>query len=105
MRIHDMNRISTTLITMAAFTTLALPVFAGRVPDDPSRWTVQPSQTTIAKLESASAEAQRQARGNKNNLEFRRKSYEIDQLIERMKSGQKVDPAELDKALEPASVW
>jgi len=28
-----------------------------------------------------------------------------DQLIERMKSGQKVDPAELDKALTPATEW
>ena len=100
-----MNKISATLITMAAVTTLALPAFAGRVPDDPSRFEAQRNQATIAKLESASTEAQRQARQNKYNLEFQRKGYEIDQLIERMKSGQKVDPAELDKALTPATVW
>ena len=100
-----MNKISKTLIAMAAFTTLALPAFAGTIPSDPRRQTVPPSQAAIAKLESASAQAQRQGRDNKNNLEFQRKSYEIDQLIDRMKSGQNVDPAELDKALTPATVW
>jgi hypothetical protein len=43
--------------------------------------------------------------GNKNNIEFRRKSYEIDEIVDRLKSGQQVDPAEIDKALAPVHVW
>jgi len=97
--------ISTTLIALATVTTFALPAFAIVVGVDANHQPVPPSQATIAKLEGAAAYAQRQARDNKNNLEFQRKGYEIDQLIERMKSGGNVDPAELDKALEPASVW
>jgi hypothetical protein len=90
----------------ALATTLAASAFAGPVGVAKSYTTAQPDQTTIAQLEDASQAAQREGRdGNKNNLEFRRKSYEIDQLIDRMKSGQQVDPAELDKAMEPARVW
>jgi hypothetical protein len=90
----------------ALATTLAASAFAGPVGVSKSYTTAQPDQTTIAGLEDASQDAQRQARvGNKNNLEFRRKSYEIDQLVERMKSGQNVDPADLDKAMEPVHVW
>jgi hypothetical protein len=98
---------SLSVFSLAALaTTLAASAFAGPVGVSKSYTTAQPDQTTIAGLEDASEAAQRQARvGNKNNLEFRRKSYEIDQLIERMKSGQQVDPAELDKAMEPVRVW
>jgi hypothetical protein len=49
----------------------------------------QPDARTIAQLQDASQAAQRGALdGNKNNLELRGKSYEIDQLIDRMKSGE-----------------
>jgi hypothetical protein len=101
-----MKKITTIFFAAAVTTTFAVPVFAGPAGVSRSYTTAQPDQTTIAELEQASQAAQRDAReGNKNNLEFRRKSYEIDQLIERMKSGQPVDPAELDKAMEPARVW
>jgi len=43
--------------------------------------------------------------GNKNNIEFRRKNYEINLLIDRLQSGQQVDPSEIDKAMEPVHVW
>jgi len=90
----------------ALATTFAFPAFAGSVGVSRSYSAPQSDAETIAQLQDASEAAQRDARvGNKNNLEFRRKSYEIDQLIERMKSGQQVDPAELDKAMEPARVW
>ena len=101
-----MKKITTVFLAAAVTTTFAVPVLAGPVGVSRSYTTVQPDQATIAELENASQAAQREALdGNKNNLEFRRKSYEIDQLVERMKSGQQVDPAELDKALEPARVW
>ena len=101
-----MKKVTTILFAAAVTTTFAVPVFAGPVGVSKSYTTAQPDQTTIAELQDASQAAQRDARvGNKNNLEFRRKSYEIDQLIQRMKRGQSVDPAELDKAMEPARVW
>ena len=101
-----MRKVTSIVFAAAVTTTFAIPAFAGAVGVSRSNPTTQPDQTTIAELQDASQAAQRDARtGNKNNLEFRRKSYEIDQLIERMKSGQTVDPSELDKAMEPARVW
>jgi hypothetical protein len=101
-----MKKVKTILFASAVTAAFALPAFAAPVGVSRSYSTVQPNQTTIAELQDASDAARREAlTGNKNNLEFRRKGYEIDQLIERMKSGQQVGPAELDKALEPARVW
>lgn len=61
---------------------------------------------TIEKLQVAADQALADGRnGNKNNIEFRRKNYEINQIIERLKKGEKVDPAQVDQALEPAHVW
>jgi hypothetical protein len=105
-RLRIMKKVTTILFAAAVTTAFAVPVFAGSAGVSRSYTSAQSDQTTIAQLQDASQAAQRQALdGNKNNLEFRRKSYEIDQLIERMKSGQQVDPAELDKAMEPAHVW
>jgi hypothetical protein len=101
-----MKKVTTIFFAAAVTATLAGSAMAGPVGVSKGYATTQPDQTTIAQLQDASQTAQRDAlTGNKNNLEFRRKSYEIDQLIERMKSGQQVDPAELDKAMEPARVW
>jgi hypothetical protein len=101
-----MKKVTSSIFAAAVTTTFAVPAFAGSVGVSRSYSTSQPDQTTIAELQDASQTAKRDALdGNKNNLEFRKKSYEIDQLIERMKSGQNVDPAELDKAMEPARVW
>jgi hypothetical protein len=59
----------------------------------------------MAKLQVAAEEATRGGRnGNKNNIELRKKNYEINQLIERLKGGQEVDPSEIDQALKPAHV-
>ena len=101
-----MKKTSSILSVAAIAITLATPAFAAPVGVSRSYAPAQPDQNTIADLQDASDAAKRDALvGNKNNLEFRRKGYEIDQLIERVKSGQKVEPAELDKALEPAHVW
>lgn len=54
----------------------------------------------------ASKAAQREAReGNKDNNAFARRSYEIDQLVERMKSGQQISQNQVDGALQPVSIW
>jgi len=101
-----MKKTSLILSAAAIAITLATPALAAPVGVSRSYAPPQPDQNTIADLEDASQAAKRDAlHGNKNNLEFRRKGYEIDQLIERMKSGQRVDPAELDKAMEPTHVW
>jgi hypothetical protein len=101
-----MKTLSTISAAAVLATTFAIPAWAGPVGVSRDYTTAQPDQTTIAELQDASQAAKRDALdGNKNNLEFRRKSYQIDQLIERMKSGQRVDPADLDKAMEPARVW
>ncbi len=101
-----MKKASSILSVAAMAITLATPALAASVGVSRSYPPAQPNQATIAELQDASNAAKRDALvGNKNNLEFRRKSYEVDQLIERMKSGQHVDPAELDKAMEPAHVW
>ena len=100
-----MKKVTTILFAAAATAAFAVPAFAGAVGVSRSYATAQPDQNTIAELEDASQAALREGRQNKNNLEFRRKSYEIDQLIVRIKSGQAVEPAELDKAMEPARVW
>ena len=101
-----MKKVKTILFASAVTAAFALPAFAAPVGVSRSYTTVQADPTVIADLQGASQAAKRDAlTGNKNNLEFRRKSYEIDQLVERMKSGQNVDPAELDNALEPVHVW
>jgi len=63
----------------------------------------------IARLQEASQEAAEEGRhgGTKNgtNPVFLKKSEQINDLIERLKSGQKVDPSEIDQAFEPVRLW
>lgn len=101
-----MKKTSSILSVATIAITLATPALAAPVGVSRSYAPPQPDHSTIAELQDASRSAKRNAlMGNKNNLEFHRKGYEIDQLIERMKSGQRVDPAELDKAMVPTHVW
>jgi hypothetical protein len=100
---------SLTIVAAAALATaLAIPAVAGAVGIQVSRsnTAAQPDTTTIAELQVAAEQAAQDGRnGNKNNFEFGRKNYEINQLIERLKSGQQVDMAEIDQALKPVRVW
>ena len=102
-----MMKLSTiAILTAAATFALATASFSGTVArnDTVAAQTADPQ--TIAKLEDAAQQALADGRnGNKNNLEFRRKNYEINLLIDRLQSGQQVDPAEIDKAMEPVHVW
>jgi len=101
-----MKRNLTIFAAAALASTLAIPAFAGSVGVSRTPASAPPDATTIAQLQDAAQQAAREGRtGNKNNIEFERKNYEINQLIERLKSGQQVDPAEIDNALEPARVW
>jgi hypothetical protein len=102
-----MKKLSTVAILTAAATfALATASFSGAVSPGAQAATQTADQETIAKLETAGNQALADGRnGNKNNLEFRRKNYEINLLVDRLKSGQQVDPAEIDKAMMPVHVW
>lgn len=103
------------MITAAAMlaTALATPVWAGPVgmgrtapAAQSSTAQTQVDPELIAKLQEASDAAVREGRnGNKNNPVFGQKAAQINDLIARLKSGQTVDPSEIDKAFEPARVW
>ena len=96
------------LATMFAIPTWAGPVGMGRTSPEAQANTAQTqvNPKLIAQLQEASDEAVRDGRnGGKNNPVFGQKSAQINDLIERLTSGQKVDPAEIDRAFEPARVW
>ena len=100
-----MKKLSTITAAGAIALTLSSSAFAG--PVGVSRaYATQFDPQTIAELQQASEAAQREARtGNKDNLAFGQKSYQIDSLIGRMQSGQPVDQAQIDNALQPVRVW
>lgn len=101
-----MKKISTIFAASALAAMVSFPAFAASPGIGRTQTATQPDQQTIAQLQQAEETARREGRnGNKNNPEFGRKASEIDQLVERMQSGQQVDPAEINKALEPAHVW
>ena len=108
-----MKTLSTISAAAVLATTLAIPAWAGpvgmgRTAPEAQATTAQTqvSPELIAQLQEASDAAVREGRnGNKNNPVFGQKSAQIDDLIERLKSGQKVDPSEIDQAFEPARVW
>jgi hypothetical protein len=101
-----MKKLSTILAAGTIALTMSTPVLAGSVGIPRGYDTAQPNADTIAELQQASEDAQREAReGNKDNPAFAQKSYEIDQLVQRMKSGQQVSQNEVDQALQPVWVW
>jgi hypothetical protein len=108
-----MKTLSTISAAAVLATTFAIPAWAGPVgmgrtapAAQANTAQTQVNPELIAKLQEASDEAVREGRtGNKNNRVFGQKSAQINDLIERLKSGEKVDPAEIDQALEPARVW
>jgi hypothetical protein len=92
--------------------TLAVPAWAGTAgmgrtsETQASAAQNQVNPGLIARLQEASEDAVREGReGNKNNPAFGQKAYQINELIDRLKSGQQVDPSEIDRALQPAHVW
>jgi len=90
----------------ALATTLAIPALAGPVGVSRTGNSAPSDAATIAELQDAAQKATWDGRnGNKNNIVFARKNYEINQLIDRLNNGQRVDSAEIDMALEPAHVW
>jgi hypothetical protein len=101
-----MKKLSTILAAGTIALAISTPVLAGSVGISRSYPAAQPDAQTIADLQQASDAAQREARtGNKDNPAFAQKSYQIDQLVERMKAGQQVSQNQVDEALQPVWIW
>ncbi len=101
-----MKKLSTILAAGTLALTISTPVLAGPVGMQVSYAATQSDAATIAQLQHASNAARREARdGNKDNAAFTLRSYQIDQLVERMQSGQQVSQNRVDKALQPVVVW
>jgi hypothetical protein len=98
-----MNKLSTIIATGTLALIISGPALAG-LSANPAA--IQHNAETIAELQQASQTAQREARdGNKDNFAFVQKSIEINQLIERLNSGQQVAQKQIDDALQPVWVW
>jgi len=101
-----MKKLSTVLTAGIVTLALTTPVLAGSVGISRNYPTAQPDEQTIADLQQAADAAQREAReGNKNNPAFGQKSYQIEQVVARLESGQQVDQQQVDEALQPVWVW
>jgi hypothetical protein len=111
-----MKTLSTIYAAAVLATTFAIPAWAGPVgmertaPEAQANTAqTQVNPELIARLQEASQEAAQEGRhgGTKNgtNPVFLKKSEQINDLIERLKSGQTVDPSEIDKAFERVSLW
>jgi hypothetical protein len=112
-----MKTLSTISAAAVLAATFAIPVWAGSVgmrPTSPiaqaATAQTQVNPELIAKLQEASQEDAWAGRhgGSKNNPgnpEYLKKTAQINDLIERLKSGQKVDPSEIDQAFEPVRLW
>jgi hypothetical protein len=101
-----MKKLSTVLTAGIMTLALTTPVLAGSVGISRNYPVAQPDEQTIADLEQAADAAQREAReGNKNNPAFGQKSYQIEQVVARLESGQQVDQQQVDEALQPVWVW
>jgi hypothetical protein len=106
-----MKTLSTISAAALLATTFAIPAWAGsvglgRTAPVAQANTAQANPELITQLREASDDAVREGRtGNKNNPVFGQKSAQINDLIERLQTGQRVDPSEIDQAFEPARVW
>jgi hypothetical protein len=102
-----MKKLSTIgILTAAATFALATASFSGPVPNSGGSSSQPNDAATVAQLQVAAKQALADGRnGNKNHIEYLRKNYEINLLIDRLQSGQQVDPADIDKAMEPTHVW
>jgi hypothetical protein len=101
-----MKKLSTiSTLALSATFALATASFAGPVANGNQNTKAADAQT-IAQLQVAAQQALADGRnGGKNNPEYGRKNYEINQLIDKLQSGQQVDPSEIDKAMEPVHIW
>jgi hypothetical protein len=98
-----MKRVATSFCAFMLSVACAGVVYA-QAPAASTSTAVDPA--LIAQLEQRASQDIADGRnGNKNNPAFARKAYEVNQLVDRLKRGENVSPAEIDEAMEPAHVW
>jgi uncharacterized low-complexity protein len=102
-----MNKLSTiSILTAAATFALATASFSGAVPNNSVGNSQAADAATIQQLQVAAKQSLAEGRrGGKTNPDYMRKNYEINLLIDRLQSGQQVDPSDIDRALEPPHNW
>jgi hypothetical protein len=101
-----MKSFSSVCMALVASAALASPAVAGTAGVSGTRYAPAPDQATIAYLQSVADKALQDGRdGNKNNVAFRQKNYEIERLVAKMKAGEPVQQTEIEQALEPVHVW
>src|SRR4029077_9911289 len=115
--VRTMKTLSTISVAAVLAATFAIPAWAGSVGMErtvpaaqANTAQTQVNPELIAKLQEASEDAAQAGRrsgikNNPGNPAYLKKSAQINDLIERLKSGQKVDPSEIDQAFEPVSLW
>jgi hypothetical protein len=100
MKLHTKIALAAVLSTALASSAYAASPGGSRTP------AVRPDPGTIAELRKAADKALQDGRnGNKNNVAFLRKNYEIERLITKLQEGNPVDEAQIDQALRPVHVW
>jgi hypothetical protein len=112
-----MKTLSTLSAAALLATTFAIPSGAGPVGMErtapgaqANTAQTQVNPELIARLQEAADEDAQAGRhggikNNPGNPAYLKKSEQINNLIERLKSGQKIDPSEIDQAFEPVSLW
>ena len=95
-----MKKLSTiAILTASTALALATASFGGAVPND-SQGSRTNQAAAIPQLQLAARQALADGRnGGKNNPEYGRKNYQINQLIDKIQSGQQVEIAVLPVAL------
>jgi hypothetical protein len=101
-----MKSFSSVCMALVVSTALASPALAGTAGVSGAHNAAAQDPATIAYLQRAADKALQDGRdGNKNNVAFRQKSYEIEQLVAKMKAGEPVQQTEIEQALQPVHVW
>jgi hypothetical protein len=101
-----MKSFSSVCMALAVSAALASPALAGSAGVAGTRYAPAQDEATIAYLQRAADKALQDGRdGNKNNVAFRQKNYEIESLVAKMKSGEPVQQTEIEQALLPVHVW
>jgi len=94
-----MKKLSIISILTAAALALATASFSGDVPNNGGGSSQANNAAAIARLQSAAKSSLDETRkSGKTNADYMRKTHELDLLIDRLQSGQQIDPADIDKA-------
>ena len=101
-----MKSFSSVCMALVVSAALASPALAGTAGLSRTHYAPAQDEATIAGLQSAADRALQDGRdGNKNNVAFRQKNYEIERLVAKMKAGEPVQQSEIEEALQPVHVW